>query len=149
MGAFLLVFGLSWIYDIKLFLDENNAATNALDRVIEIGPYSGDIGVNIIGTAFVLVSFIVFIKIVFPIRTESLVTDEAITCLLNGELKYEFTKNDIEWVDVSLRGIYGTRRITIKLKNGEETDIQMIYFINFSRLKKCLEKYNYPKRYAT
>ena len=146
VGLFLLIFGLTWIYDIRPFLDENSTEISALDRVLEIGPQTGSIIVNIIGTVFVLASLFVFIRIVFPTNTEGLITDEKITCFENGKLKYEFFKNDIEWIDVWHGGKHVSGTVTIRALNGEETEIQKLYFMDCTKLKKCLVKYSYPQR---
>lgn len=134
------------VYDIKPLLENNDKEKTALEQILEIGPYTGDVGVNAIGTAFILASFIIFIKLVFPTRANSVISDKSISCFYGGNLIYQFRKNEIHWVDVTYRGIYGTNRVTVKLLTGDEIDIHMIYFPSFSYLERCIKKYGYPKR---
>ena len=51
--AFLLM-GLAAVFDIQPMLDSSLGFFEGLKRTIETGPFSGDMGVNVIGSVFVL-----------------------------------------------------------------------------------------------
>ena len=115
---------------------------------MEIGPFTGDWGVNLIGTAFVLAGLGVFVKLIVPTRTETLIDDEGITCYENSRLKHHLPRKEIEWVDVSHGGMYGTPSVTIRLRTGEETGLHPFYFRDLSGFRGCLRRHGYPERDA-
>ena len=75
-----------------------------------------------------------------PLTTVSEITAAPITCRLNGVVKYEIRRQDIEAVEVSVGPI---DYIHVHWKNGRRTGIRPWYFWDFDLLREHLRACDY------